>query len=316
MVLYRQRTIAAKVESEKGTAETLAQADANIRAIEPNTPLSFAELERLIQESDLDKHPSITGPPIVPFNFGIEFIGSGTAGTAPGWFTAMRACALLLDDNTSDVQLDPESNNDLTETATFKLMVGDDTNALNITVKGCRGNMAMTANVGQIVRADFAMQGVLHAVENASPLARQDESTIPIYWHNAQINIGGTSFATGNYGAFTFDMGNNVEVQQDANESTTGLHYAEILDRNPRCTIDPRVVPLSTFNPYTMMQANSTDTFEIHFGETEGNRIKLTAPALQILGISEQDRQGHSVWALACKLCRSSGDDSYKFTHW
>lgn len=315
-LLWRQKTLAVKVESVKGTAETLSSADVVVQAIDPTCSLSPAELERLIQASDLDRYPSIIGAPEMTMSFGVEIRGSGTAGTAPGWFRCLQGCGNVVTDATNEVTVDPESNDDLTDTLTLATIIGDDTNGLWVEMKGARGNMTISGVVNQIARADFTFTGVLSQVQNSSPPSSNYESTLPIPWHNAQISIDGSSFATGNYGNFTFDLGNEVYLQEDANDVDDGVSYAVIANRNPRGTIDPRIVALSTYNPWTTMTASTTATFELWFGETAGNQIQFTAPAFQIIPpIAPAERQGQAVYPLNFLLCRSSGDDSYQIVH-
>lgn len=314
MTLDRLRIVAAAIESEKGTAETLANADADILAIDPRCPYTPAELERLVLSSDLDKFNSIPGPPIITMTFGVELRGSGTGATPPSWFRLLRACGTTQTINTADVDIDPVSDEDTMSTVTLATIIGNDTDALWVEMQGAMGNAVLTANVNQIPRIDFTMTGVVSQIQNASPLSPTYESTLPFRWYNAQIQIGGTEFSSGNYGAFTLDLGNEVEVLENAND-TDGLEYAVVGNRNPGGSIDPRMVPLTTFNPYTKMTTPTTETLQVVFGSAAGNILTLTAPAFQVTGVGDAARQGHMVWPLTYRLRRSSGDDSFQITH-
>jgi hypothetical protein len=313
MTLDRLRLVAAKVEGEKGTAETLANADADILAIDPRFTATPPELEREELTSDLDRFNSIPGPLIYSIAFGVYVRGSGTAITPPGWFKLHQGCGCAQSVNSADVTLDPESDDSGSETLTIALMIGSDSSARWFELKGARGNATFTGTVNGLQRWDYVFTGVKSQVQNAAPLTLSETDQDPQKWYNAEIELG--TFTTGNYGNFTFDLGNEVEVQQNANDVDDGLEYAEILSRNPSATIDPRQIALATYNPFSDMETPTNVAFQLIGGTGTGRKFTLTAPECQVVGVDDQGRQGHAVDMLQLRFRRSSGDDSWSLKH-
>jgi hypothetical protein len=313
MVYDRLRKVAAATESVKGTAETLADADCDLLVIDPRSNYAPAENEREVVASDLDKFESIPGPDIITISFGVYLKGSGTPETPPTWFKLLQGCGMTQNIGSSDVVLTPASADEDSETLTIALMIGNDSNAHWVEICGARGNASIVAAVNTLPRVNFTFTGALSSIQNANPLTyTSSETTLPKLWRAAQIEIG--SFTTGNYGNLSFDMNNEVIMQEDANE-TDGIIYTEVVDRNPGGSIDPRLVALSTYNPFTKMSTPTAEALQVVFGSGSGELVTLDAPKFQIVNTGDAERQGYAVVPLNFKCRKNTGDDSFTLTH-
>lgn len=90
--LQRVRQLAAKIESVEGTAETLTAAEAKYLVYDPKVKFDVGMFQRNPARASLAQMTRIPGLKKATLTARCEVRGSGTAATAPEWFTLLRAC--------------------------------------------------------------------------------------------------------------------------------------------------------------------------------------------------------------------------------
>lgn len=91
-MLTRRHQIAAKIEANEGTAETLVAADAKILAYSPKISFDPGMFERDPVRDSFSQIGKVVGKRPGSASFKLELRGSGAATTAPEWAKFLQAC--------------------------------------------------------------------------------------------------------------------------------------------------------------------------------------------------------------------------------
>lgn len=311
--LYRKRQLAAKVESTAGTAESLAAADAGILVEDVRFKPTFEEQARNPLRDSLSRYTSVPGARTATVTFRAEVAGSGTVTTAPAMGKYLRACGFTETVGTAGVEYALTSTDSSIPTLTMGLY-NDNTRWL---LYGARGNVSFEGNANQIVYANFTFTGIYSEFEALASLTGITyQSTVPPIFRGASCTFNfGSAYSTGVFSRWTLDMGNNVVLRANANASS-GLSYARIIERDPGGTFDLDIpsptmdtAPDVTPNLMTMWTTPTTGSLSMVVGSTAGNRLSIAAPALQVVDMTDADRDGVSVHDFTYKMRLSALDD-------
>lgn len=312
-MLTRKTQVAAKIEETKGSAEVLAETDANLLVVEPKFDYSPEEINREILRSTLGTEASIPGAPIATCTFRVELKGSGTPGTAPVFGRLLQACGFLEDLNTDSVIYTPSSN----EADWKTLTIGYNLDGKFQFLYGAGGNVSFTWTSGQICYAEFNFSGIFDSETDKALWDEQSitfETTLPDKFYNAQAVLDfGSQWSDPVFSTVTLDMGNEVKVRENAN-APNGLQYARIGQRNPRGTINVDQVAVATQDLTAFMTAPTLGIFEFTLGATPGNIISIAAPKIQIISKPTGDRDGTATHDLAFACRKNLGDDDVTIT--
>ena len=150
-----------ETESSYGTDPTPDGADAVLVRDLSITPQSSDVVSRDLIRPYLGASQQLLANTRVECTFSVELAGSGTAGTAPAYGKALKACGLAetVVANTS-VTYDPVSASFSSVTIHYNI------DGVRHKMTGCRGNVALTANVGEIPTLDFTFTGIYNAPDS------------------------------------------------------------------------------------------------------------------------------------------------------
>jgi hypothetical protein len=316
--LYRRRQLAAKVETTKGTAISLANTDAGILIENVKYTPNVAEIVRNPLRSSISMKQSIPGACTATVTFRTELKGGGTDHVAPCLGKLFRACGFTETIATVGTHYDPTSGDDNYPTLTMGVYT-DDMRWLMI---GARGTFSIDATANQVPYIDWTFTGIHSSWAYAAVLTGITyESTLPVPFRATSTTFNfGTSLTAEVYSHWTFDLANSVQVRENAN-STTGLSYAQIVARDPGGTFDIDVPPVTHDTAPNIetggdfmshLLTPTTGTLSITIGSADGNIVVVTAPVMQIVGVGDGERGGICTHDLAYKLRESSGDDEIK----
>ena len=305
-LLSRKKQIAAKVESTKGTAETLSASDVTVYAEDLTFDYSPDEVVRNPLRSTLSRLASIPGRRIATLTCRVEIKGSGTSTTATSWGTLLRGCGFSETEGASDVTYAFDSDDADTDTLTIAIL-NDGRQDL---MYGARGTVSFEFTANQIVYATFNFTGIFSDTTDQSMYTGTFESTVPVTWKNASVTIGDLTGSTLVVSAMTLDMNNTVTIRDNAN-ATNGLSYAVITDRDPGGTADPDKVLVATTDWIDKLHTPTLFTVETTVGSATGNTVKFSASSkAQIIARGDGDRDGVAVDNITFKLrdTSSTGD--------
>ena len=166
-LLLRKRLILIETESTYGTDPTPTGADAVLVKDLSITPQSSDVVSRELIRPYLGASPQLLANTKVECTFSVELAGSGTAGTAPQYGKALKACGLAetIAAGTS-VTYDPVSSG--FESVTIHYLI----DGVRHKMTGCRGSVAITAEVGEIPTLDFSFTGIYNAPDDSALLTQ------------------------------------------------------------------------------------------------------------------------------------------------
>jgi hypothetical protein len=313
--LYRKRQLAAKVETSKGSAATLTNADAGILIEDVKYKINAEELVRNPLRSSISSWKSIAGARTATVMFRVEIKNSGTDHVPPSLGPLIRACGFAQTIATASVHYDPVSGDDNFPTLTMGVYTDD----MRWLMVGARGTFSIEANANRVVYLNFTFTGIHSAWEYAAVLTSVSyETTVPVPFRSTSTTFNfGTSLTSEVYSRWTMDLNNSVVVRENAN-SANGLSYAQIVARDPGGTFDIDVPPVTHDTSPNIETGGdfvshwltpTTGSLSITLGGTNGNIFEFTAPTLQVVDIGDGERDGICTHDITYKLRSATGVD-------
>jgi len=300
-MIVKRAQMAAKKESEEGTAETLAGTDAFLASditFNPQTEMD----KRNNVSSSLSNFSQVPGARSATFEFDVELKGSGAAGTAPALGKLLKACGFgeTVVESTS-VTYEPAS------TAIDSMTLAMYNDGVCYKIWGARGNVSLRLEKGKAGRLHFVFTGADYDVSTAAMLSSgvSYESTKPQPFLTAAFSIDSYEALIGK---LEFNMGNEVALRDDVN-TDSGHLSAVITGRAPTLTLDPEMVVVATYDWFGNLASGSEGALTAALTGDAGNICTVTAPKVQYTGIRPEEKNGIRTLGIDCQLNRSSGDD-------
>ena len=207
-------------------------------------------------------------------------------GLPPKLAEMYKICALVEEDDT-------DSNGNITAshfypaetpvTAGNIILYQDD---LKRTISGVAGNLKISFNVGEMVKAVFDIKGFTDAepVNEANPAVTLDNNQIFIVESISAITIGGSSFEVE---SVDFDMG--VDIKEIY---AIGAKEYQITDYKPTLNIKA-YSDKTNQSHWTDIKNGNIKAVSIVLTNAAGNKFTFTANACKITDISEADNSGN-----------------------
>lgn len=311
-LLTRKRTILAKIEAVYGTDPVpTGAANAILVSDLTLTPLDSELASRDLVRPFLGNSEQLPVAVSAQAEFAVEIAGSGTAGTAPAWGPLLRACAFaetlfIAPDPTPRAEYLPVSAG--IESVTIYVNVDGVLHKL----LGARGTVRMEMNARSIPRFRFTFRGLFVAIaDGAAPAV-----TLTAWQKPLPVNKGNTSglslhgFAGGVMSELSIDVANSVVFR-----SLVGQELVAITDRQSSGSISLEAVTVATKDWWTSAKDAATGAFSILHGLTAGNKIKVDAPAVQLLSPQYQDLDGIQMLQMQMGFQpTTAGNDELKIT--
>jgi len=285
-LLLRKRLIVIETESTYGTDPTPDGADAVLVTNLDITPQSSDAVSRDVIRPYLGASQQLLANTRVECTFSVELAGSGTAGTAPQYGKALKACGLAetISANTS-VTYDPVSSS--FSSVTIHYMI----DGVRHKVTGCRGNVAITANVGEIPTLDFSFTGIYNAPDDSALLtptyANQDD---PLIFKNGNTSSFQLLSYAGALQSFSMDLGNALTYR----ELIGGSKEVLITDRAVTGSVTIEAVTMATKDFFAAAVDDDAALGNLQFthGNVAGNIVQFTSSKVDIGDVSYGDSDG------------------------
>jgi len=306
-MLLRKAQVAVKLESTEGTAETLAAADADMFVYDPSFSPDIQKTPRNPLRATLSPAPHFIGRKQASISFKTELAGSGSAGTAPKFGDALKACGLseTVAASTS-VTYAPDS--DLTEGDGTSATVAIYIDGKRYMIYGARGDYELGFVAGEPAFITFTFTGIYGGVTDTALLSSISySSVVPKVFLGATLTKGGASLVAENV---TLAMNNTVAMRPDVTQAT-GFKAAAITAREPGGNFDPEETLVATRDDWGQFAAGTATAFQLVHGSTAGNILTIDAPELIIDNIGHGDREGILTNGIDFKLTTDSaaGED-------
>lgn len=306
-LIAQKLAMLAKLETVYGTDSVPTGAANAILAREVEvTPLTIERQARDLYRPFLGNSTDVIGAFSGRLAFKVEMAGSGTAGTAPNWGPLHRACgfAQVVTAGVSTVYT-PVSNS-FESLSTYFNMDG-----VLHKFTGVRGNLGLQASYRQAPLWQYSFIGMFVPVTDlalpavtltgwADPLAFNFENTPGFTLHG----VSGLGLRE-----FSFDLANAVTFR-----NLVGSRGVRITDRKPVGSLEFSAELMAVKNWFDVVRNATGGALQLDHGTTAGNRVSISAPALQLTDAAYTDFEGEKMLRCSSKFMPVSGNDELTIT--
>lgn len=300
-LLKRIQTIAAKVETTVGTAESLTASEGVFNAYDISIQASIDSQERPGQGS-FNYLSSVTGARAGSMSFKTDMAWDGS--TMPNWASVLfPACGYV--ESTQVYTPRSEAPGSNVKTATLAVYE----NGLKKTLAGAVGNFKIVCPAGEIAMVEWEFQGVWQAVTDTAIIAPTYPTDTPLRFGSGVITYQAANLIVENV---TLDAGNTIIMREDP-ATAAGFISGLIVDRRPMITCNPEaglVAADAASDVYGDWLAHTEGAFSCKIdgptGVVTNGDITFSAPKAQITNAQEAERTGLLVNELEL-MCNKNG---------
>ena len=300
--LTRKRVILIESESTYGTGPSMAASTVVLVRDLSITPQSSDVVNRDVVRPYLGASEQLLANTKVECTFSVELAGSGTAGTAPRYGDALKACGFseTIASNTS-VTYAPVSSSFSSITIHYNV------DGVRHIVTGCRGTFVINAAVGEIPSIDFTFTGIYNApTDTALPTTTYGNQATPLIFKNGNTtNFELLSFAGGLMN-FSMDVANEIVYR----ELVGGSKEVLLTDRaaNGSVTIEAPTIAQKDFFSAALTDA-SLGNLTVTHGTAAGNICRFTSTKVDIGDINYGEADGVTMLEIPYTLVPSAAND-------
>jgi hypothetical protein len=308
-LLLRKRLILIEEESTYGTDPSPTGTEAVLVRDLSITPQQSDVVNRDVVRPYLGASEQLLANTRVECSFSVELAGSGTAGTAPQYGKALKACGLseTIVASTS-VTYAPVSSSFDSVTIYYNI------DGLRHKVTGCRGTFSINASVGEIPSIDFTFTGVYNAPDDSAlPTATFANQATPLIFKNGNTSSFQLLSYAGALQSFSFDMGNSLVYR----ELVGGTKEVLLTDRANTGSTTIEAVSIATKDYFAAALTDSSlGNLDFTHGSTAGNIVDFASTRVDIGDVAYGDQDGIAMLTIPYTCVPStSGNDEMSLVY-
>jgi len=306
--LTRKRVILIEAESSYGTDPTPAATDVVLVRDLSITPQSSDVVNRDVVRPYLGASEQLLANTRVECTFSVELAGSGTAGTAPRYGSALKACGMAeaITDEVSGGGDDTVTYTPIS--ASFpSITIHYNVDGVRHIVTGCRGTFAISAAVGEIPSIDFTFTGIYNPpTDTALPSVTYGNQATPLIFKNGNT----TNFQLLSYAGalmnFSMDVGNSIVYR----ELVGGTKEVLLTDRAANGSVTIEAPALAQKDYFIAALSDTTlGNLTLTHGTTAGNIVRFTSTKVDIGDVAYGEADGVTMLEIPYTLVPSSAND-------
>lgn len=291
----RNTVVLAEIESVYGTDVVPTGADAVLMS-NPSHKLTTNNVKRDIIRPYFGNSEELVGTKYLETSLEAEFVGGGTAGTAPAWGKLLRGCAFA-ETVEAATRVDYLPVTDVQESLSMYIYRSG---ALRKSL-GSRGKLSIAMKVGEIPKLKFAMMGLYGGLTAADPsgvdFTAWTVPTVVTHANSVKLYIGSTLNATGApvvTGGTQFpSLG--IELDLGLDVPLTALVGGETIDVTNRALAGKVTLDLTAAQEVTneaIVLANTLQSICFIHGTAAGKKVGVFAPSMQFTNPADQELNG------------------------
>ena len=301
-LLTRKRVILIEAESSYGTDPGMASSTVVLVRDLSITPQSSDVVNRDVVRPFLGASEQLLANTRVECTFSVELAGSGTAGAAPRYGDALKACGFSesIVSNTS-VTYAPVSSSFSSITIHYNI------DGVRHIVSGCRGSFSINATVGEIPTIDFNFTGVYATpTDTALPTVSYGNQATPLIFKNGNTtNFQLYSFA-GALQSLTLDVGNTLVYR----ELVGGTKEVLLTDRAATGSVTMEAPTLAQKDYFSAALIDYTlGNLQVTHGTQAGNIVQFTSSKVDIGDVNYGEADGVTMLEIPYTLVPSTSGD-------
>ena len=307
-LLTRKRVILIEAESSYGTDPSMATSTVVLVTDLSITPQSSDVVNRDVVRPYLGSSEQLLANTRVECTFSVELAGSGTAGTAPRYGSALKATGLseTVSSGTS-VTYAPVSSSFSSVTIHYNV------DGVRHKVTGCRGSFTISAEVGSIPTIDFTFTGIYNApTDTALPTVTYGNQATPLIFKNGNTSGFQLLSYAGALQSLTMDLG----VSTVYRELVGGTKEVIITDRasNGSVTIEAPTIAQKDYFTAALTDSTLGNLAFLH-GTTAGNKVQLTSSKVDIGDVNYGEMDGVAMLEIPYTLVPSSANNEFSLIY-
>ena len=306
--LTRKRVILIEAESSYGTDPTPSATDVVLVTDLSITPQSSDVVNRDVVRPYLGSSQQLLANTRVECTFSVEFAGSGAAGTAPRYGSALKACGLseTIASGTS-VTYEPISANFSSVTIHYNV------DGVRHIVTGCRGIVALSAEVGSIPTLDFTFTGIYNApTDTALPSVTYGNQATPLIFKNGNTTSFQLLSFAGALQSLSFDMGNSIVYR----ELVGGTKEVLLTDRAANGSVSIEAPALSSKDFFVAALSDTAlGNLTVTHGTAACNICRFSSTKVDIGDVTYGEMDGVTMLEIPYTLVPSSANDELSIVY-
>lgn len=165
---------------------------------------------------------------------------------------------------------------------------------------------------GEYATLQFTVKALYERPTDETLPGAEYSEILPPIGQSAGLSIEG--YPGGTIEKLGFNLSNEIVPVPDIN-SADGRESFRIRGRKPTGGVDPEVVQLSQFNPFTLWENGTRAPIHATLGSTPGERISVVVTAAQFTGIQDKERAGMDAYDLSYRATGTADDEFFLFFH-
>lgn len=236
----------------------------------------------------------------------IELSGSGTAGTAPGYASLLKACGMF-ETITAVTNAVYRPETDVVDTVTIYFYL----DGLLHKMTGARGNMTLDITSSAIPMMKFHMLGLYTIAADATMPTTADYSFFQAPLAVNKINTPTWSIqgATGAMQSLTIDIGNTVSYR-----NLIGFEGVVLTDRKVTGQASIEMVSVATKAWHEAVRLGTLGAITLTHGSVAGSIIQIDGPKVQLTNPQYAETDGIQMLNMGLDFQPNTGDDEFVLT--
>jgi len=308
-LLLRKRLILIETEATYGTDPLSDGADAVLVRDLNITPLQSDVVSRDLVRPYLGASEQLLANTRVECTFSVELAGSGTAGTAPAYGKALKACGLSETVvSTTSVTYAPVSASFSSVTIYYNI------DGVLHKVTGARGTFTLNGTVGQIPTIDFTFTGIYNTpTDTAAPTPTYANQATPVIFKAGNTTDFQLLSYAGCLQSVSFDIGNTLVYRELVGCAKQTL----LTDRRSTGSVTLEAVTMATKNYFTAALTDSSlGNLLFQHGQTPGNIVDFASTKIDIGDVSYGDQDGIAMLTIPYTAVPSTaGNDEFSIVY-
>tara|TARA_R100000734_G_C3316942_1_gene109699 strand:- start:1606 stop:2538 length:933 start_codon:yes stop_codon:yes gene_type:complete len=300
--LTRKRVILIEAESSYGTDPTPAATDVVLVRDLSITPQSSDVVNRDVVRPYLGASEQLLANTKVECTFSVELAGSGSAGVAPRYGTALKACGFSESIvSSTSVTYAPVSSSFSSVTIHYNV------DGVRHIVTGCRGTFVVNAAVGEVPSIDFSFTGIYNSpTDTALPSVTYGNQATPLIFKNGNTSGFQLLSYSGALMNLTMDVANTLVYR----ELVGGTKEVLITDRaaNGSVTIEAPTLAQKDYFTAALTDSSLGNLTFLH-GTTAGNKVQLTSTKVDIGDVAYGEADGVTMLEIPYTLVPSAANN-------
>ena len=306
-LLTRKRVILIEAESSYGTEPSIGATNVVLVRDLSITPQSSDVVSRDVVRPFLGAFQQLLANTSVEVTFSVELAGSGTAGTAPRYGAALKACGLseTVASGTS-VTYAPVSSSFSSVTIHYN------TDGVRHKITGARGSFTINASVGEIPTIEFSFQGIYNAPDDSAlPSVTYGNQATPLIFKNGNTSGFQLLSHSGSLMSVSMDCGNELAYR----ELVGGTKEVLLVNRSSSGSVSLEAVALSSKDFFAAALAETTGNLQFLHGTAAGNKVQFTSSKVDIGDVSYGEEDGIQMLEIPYTLVPSAANDEFSLVY-